>query len=346
MRRARSNRNQTPIIFKTAGGVALQTVALLNAIEISITLGRPFKIRHYPHGTGGYYPFGIRSLILASEIDSLDTPIKGSDQYESVLPGDLVKTHPIFSDSFFNYEKLLEFLRRIRVDSFLRRLRGEWVLTGTEANLKRIPQNIRFVSGSYMPIFSKQALEALKQRFQNSEFINIFSSQIIDPELVVVHIRLGNKRTAFSHPAMGAVHSIIDPLSIKQLLISQKINTLKIGVISDEPLLAKEVLESVGITGVQHYESKSIWSDLAIVSQASYFVGTWSTVSMLALACFADDNRKIFFPRSSPDRKPTPWKNSAVQFYPATYLGPESEIYMGGYSSNINTHSTDYQNGK
>jgi hypothetical protein len=342
-----SNNSHAPIIFKTAGGVALQTMALLNAIEISLRLERPFKIRHYPNGTGGYYPFGIVDLLYPSEIDSLNTPIKGLDSEQEIAPGGIVNNHPIFSDSPLNYAKLLEFLRRLGILPLLQRLRREWVLKGTYVDLQKIPKSIRYVSGSFAPVQSQEALRLLKQRFQNSELSHVFSSSKIDPNLLVIHIRLGNKRTAFSHPSLGgAVNSVIDPSSIRELLEINKLEHLNVIAISDEPLMAVELLSSVGIVATQSLDSKSMWSDLALVSSAAYFIGTWSTVSMLAVACFADGLREVYFPANSADGKSTPWENPHVNFYPTNYLGKESEIYKKAFNPNSATHGLDYQSDK
>ena len=90
-------------IVKTSGGIASQLLGLMSAIEISASIKRPFKIKHYPYSTGGYYPFAIRSLLKDSEVLDLAANIRGMEGGENHTVGSIVESHPQFTHKFSFY---------------------------------------------------------------------------------------------------------------------------------------------------------------------------------------------------------------------------------------------------
>ena len=120
-------RSSERIIVKSTGGAAAQVLTLLSAIYVSKTLKKPFLLRHYPYGTGGYYPFAISSLLNSLELENEYQLTKGFDDSSKISVGAIAENHPIFK-SGMNREKIFEFLRKIQIDSFLLRIRGEWAI--------------------------------------------------------------------------------------------------------------------------------------------------------------------------------------------------------------------------
>jgi len=338
-------RSSERIIVKSTGGAAAQVLTLLSAIYVSKTLKKPFLLRHYPYGTGGYYPFAISSLLNSLELENEYQLTKGFDDSSKISVGAIAENHPIFK-SGMNREKIFEFLRKIQIDSFLLRIRGEWAIKYSANRLNNIPQNSKMISGGYFPFRDSESIRDLASRFKKSGFPNIFYPE---PDLgfevgAVIHYRLGNKRTAFSHPELGgAVNGIIDPLIFKEILNTNNVKG-EIYVVSDEPELAKQLLNEVGIKAIFNPLGKNLWFDLKLMANSKLLICPWSTVSQLAISCIQNENIEIYYPDQTGDGSRAKWKVENVIFYTPKYLPPSHRIFNEAFVSLDSNHEVYKEN--
>ena len=121
----------------------------------------------------------------------------------------------------------------------------------------------------------------LRDFFQDSSLPNPFEQRIIRQRNIAIHYRLGDMRT---DPHWRRTHGVLDPTIIYNEVTKIRTlsdNTLPIFVYSDEPRMAKLLLESVGLFECIYLEPLNIWADIREMSNSDYFVGSFSTVSMV-----------------------------------------------------------------
>lgn len=328
-------------MVKTAGGAASQCLALMSAIYISRRIGRPFLIRHYPYGTGGYYPLAIEGLLDDNELDEIEGTIRGLEITNKLVIGGIIEEHPILKRGI-TYEKFLATLRRFGLDLYINRLRGEWCLNGSRARLDKVPQRIRYVSGGYMPFLDLEVRKELAERFKQAHLPSLFAPANEDGPVpsVVIHYRLGDKRTTFSHPGIGGeANGIVDPNSFRSILeIEGLLHEEDIYVISDEPLVAQGLLKDVGIIAKINPVKGDLWSDLALMAKARLLICPWSTVSQFVAACLVGTERKVYYPDANGAGIRPDWEIDGLLTFPAKYLPPSHEIYQGTYRSEPDAH--------
>jgi hypothetical protein len=344
MRKVKSLQN-SKIVVKSTGGAAAQVLTLLTAIYISRITSKRFLIRHYPYGTGGYYPLAITDLLGEDEIQNEYQLTKGFVDDIEFKVGSIADNHPIFQAGI-NREKLAELLRRVRLDTIVLRARGEWAIAYSSRKLRKIPSRVKTISGGYFPFRDKSSVQDLEKRFKSAGLPDIFNQ---DPGLgfavgVVIHYRLGNKRTAYSHPELGgAVNGIIDPSVFKSILESQDYQG-DIYLVSDEPQLAKEILLEAGIRTLPNPLGNDLWFDLKLMANAEILICPWSTVSQLAISCIQNDKVQIFYPEQTGDGAMAKWVVSNVSFYKPKYLEASHRIFKENFIADDLNHIVYKQN--
>lgn len=339
---------ESPFVFKMTGGAAAQCLALYNAIFISSRLERPFKVRHYDFGTGGYYPSAIKGLLNESEIDYRPIATRGFNVDISPDVGSIIHNHPAMNRGF-NYESLLEVLRRLKIDAHLRRLRGEWVINGSLDRLDRVPRSVRIITGGFPPFVDTETRNSLSERFKKGGLPDIFNPQVLNPshiQKVVIQYRLGNKREAFRYSSgVGAAHAVMDPASFRKILRSESDHDKEIYLVSDEPELAQQLLMGVGIETKLNPYGTDLWSDLKLMAEANLLICPWSTVSQLIIACTASPDKKIYYPNTDGSGAPRSWDVDNVIYYDPTYLPKSHSVYNAKFVSDPKNHEVYFSLG-
>lgn len=342
------NRGQNPkIVVKSTGGAAAQVLTLLTAIYVSHNTSRHFLIRHYPFGTGGFYPLAISNLLREDELQNEYQLTKGFIDDVEFKVGSIAENHPIFRAGI-NREKIAELLRRVKLDTLVLLARGEWALGYSSRKLNKVPSRVKIISGGYFPFRDKSSVQELAKRFMWAGLPDIFNE---DPNLgfdvgVVIHYRLGNKRTAYSHPELGgAANGIIDPDIFKNILESQDYQG-NIYLVSDEPDLAKELLLEVGIRTLPNPLGADLWLDLKLMANAKILICPWSTVSQLAISCIQNEKVQIFYPDQTGDGAKAKWVVSNVSFYKPRYLEASHRIFQDNFIADDVNHKVYKQNVK
>jgi len=138
------------------------------------------------------------------------------------------------------------------------------------------------INGGIWPGIIGVAAHELQEFFSNSSLPNPFAPSDNSQINIAIHYRLGDMRT---DPHWRKTHGVLDPLIILQEVEKIQKNTVKAiqkFVYSDEPKIAKLLLESVGMSDCIYVEPSDIWTDLRKMSNSAYFIGSFSTVSMVA----------------------------------------------------------------
>jgi hypothetical protein len=329
-----------PFVVKSAGGAASQLLALQAAIYISNKTNRPFLFKHYPFSTGGYWPLAISKLLLPEE------ELAGHGHTRGLKVGDLselkigkpVPGHPL-SRKGFSYEKLLHLLAKYRIFKSLwwakSKFRGEYFVNGDIQRLIHAPYNLKALSGGFIPIDDDSVHEILRQRFGVSGLPSPYESVPSLSECIGIHYRLGDKRLTFLNPKFKS-GQIIDPTSIQNQIPSSKHQAII--VISDQPLVAKELLNDSGIVTKITSQGSSIWDDLKVMTNCSLLICTWSTVSQVASSIRAFRGLPSHYPLFDPSTNSVSnWDLRATKYYSPDYLGASHPIYSDfDHSANAN----------
>jgi hypothetical protein len=339
-----------PFIFKVTGGAAAQCLALYNALYISSILERPFKIRHYDFGTGGYYPLAIKGLLNESEIDYRPIVLRGFSLENTPEVGSVIRNHPA-NNRGINYETFLEVLRQTRVDTYLRRLRGEWVVNGSFERVNTVPRSVRMITGGFPPFVDSDTRNSLSERFLKGGLPDIFKLPVSSPQQtqkVVIQYRLGNKREAFQYSsgAGGEANAVMDPATFSRILDNHSDQAREIYLVSDEPKLAQQLLMEVGIETKLNPYGSDLWSDLKLMAEANLLICPWSTVSQLIIACTAGPNKKIYYPNTDGAGVPRPWQVENVIYYEPTYLSESHFVYKTRFIADPKNHEVYFPDGK
>jgi hypothetical protein len=333
--------SQKPFLVKSAGGAASQLQALKTAIYISKSINRPFKIRHYPSSTGGYFPFAIQGLLYEGEIENLRRETRGLDSNHDTSPGMIIENHPLLRKGV-NYEKLLKLIRFLGIDSRLRQIRGELSLEYSREKLDGARKRVKSVTGGYFPFVDELTDRNLDLRFKKSGIPNPYEA-IKGFEIskrIVIHYRIGEKRTTFSHPGLMG-DGILDPMSIKNLLESLpsvETSGAEVIVVSDEPNVALGLLKSVGINATLPDIKGDLWADMKVMSSANVLICPWSTVSQFVAALLVQKGRKVFYPLATSRGFNPDWSLPGANRYAARYLSSDHPIYDPNFSLEPGAH--------
>jgi hypothetical protein len=328
-----------PFIVKTAGGAASQCLGLMAAIRISQLIDRPFVIRHFPYSTGGYYPLALGPLLSPGEILESVAPTRGLIPSENLTVGRVIENHPMLRKGF-TYEKLLKILRNLKLETLGKRMRGEWYLNYSIARLNRVPRSIKSVSGGYFPFIDDCVNKEMHSRFIRADLDSPFTAHEEKKGQinVVIHYRIGDKRTTYSHPGIMG-DGITDPNSFKKILEAEGLlKGFKVHVVSDEPDVAQALLRQVGIKAAKNSEEGNLWKDLFLMSSADIVICPWSTVSQFALTFLVSSGRKVYYPTATSKGWGGKWQLAGVTSYEASYLPETHSIYHSKYSNSIDSN--------
>jgi len=330
---------------KIAGGATAQCIGLINAIYLRNKNHKNFKIRYFPYSTGTYWPFAIKFLLKSDELldESVDT--RGLNDVENLQVGKIIRNHPLTSKKF-SYEKILSFIRKLGLERFLQRIRGEHAIVASLKNLNKVNKRAKAVSGGFVPIFDSKVNSEMDERFRSSGLDSPFSRGLDSggrPD-VVIHYRIGDKRTKFTiHQDFGG-DGIVDPQSFKDIIDEKGFNQKSvIRVVSDEPLVAQKLLSSVGINAELNSKLGDLWSDLKLMSEAKLFIGSWSQVSQLAMICVANNGGESFHPSTTQIGTKISWNLPNSNFYECRFLPKEHWIYGNDFQLDEGSHKS-YKN--
>lgn len=326
--------------IKLAGGAAAQCLALMNAIYLRNRLNRRFKLFYFPHSTGTYWPFGIDFLLDDGELASSNVGIRGLDETENLEIGKIIKSHPLAARGF-SYERVLSIIRRMKLERFLQKFRGEHALLASRNNLDKVKKNAKAVSGGFVPLLEKQVSAEMDERFLRAGKRSPFSVSLDSssgPD-IVIHFRIGDKRAKFTHPSDFGGDGISDPQVFKKIIDSMSLQeSKKIIVVSDEPKVAQALLSEVGIVAETNPTTGNLWDDLYLMSQAHLFIGSWSQVSQLAAICVTGNNGNAFLPSTTQVGTRINWDIDGVTFYEPLFLEQGHWIYSENFSLDLNAH--------
>ena len=331
---------------KLAGGAAAQCLALMNAIYLRNKHQRDFQLFYFPHSTGTYWPFAIDFLLGKDELASSNVSIKGLEEINNLEVGKIIKSHPLAARRF-SYERVLSIIRRLKLERFLQKLRGEDVIFASRKNLDRVTLKSKAVSGGFVPIADLQVSREMDKRFVGAGKPSPFSISLEDstrPD-IVIHFRIGDKRAKFSHPSDFGGDGISNPKVFKLVIDSINFATKpKITVVSDEPEVAQALLREVEIESETNAVTGDLWEDLYLMSQARVFIGSWSQVSQLAAICVSGNGGKAFLPSTTQVGTKINWQIDGVSFYSPLFLEKEHKIYSENFSLDVNAHKAYKKN--
>lgn len=332
--------NNESIRVKLAGGAAAQCIALMNSIYLEKKLNKKILLHYFPHSTGTYWPFAIDFLLKPGELASSEELINGLKPSGDLEVGKIIRSHPLTKNGI-NYEKILSWVRKLGLERFLQNLRGESALLASMKNLEKVNRRTKAVSGGFVPFYDKSVNIEMDNRFTFAGKKSPFSltiDQRVRPD-VVIHYRIGDKRAKFSHPSDFGGDGICDPSSFKQIIqqfASHK--TLKIVVVSDEPQVAAELLQDVGVGAKTNLIKGDVWEDLYLMSQAKIFIGSWSQVSQLAAICVAGNGGRALLPSTTQVGTKIKWSIPSVEFYEPQFLEKGHWIYSDSFTLDKDAH--------
>lgn len=283
-----------PILVKCTGGATAQLLALSNAIYLSNKLSRPFKIKYYPYSTGTYWPFSIEALLQKGEsVEVVNTRGVTTNGLQS---GDFIADFPLRRKSF-SYERLLQVIHKMHLNSTLNILRGEVVISAHKQNLEKVKMRTAVVSGNFVPLINDDIFSQLSQRFDSAKLPNPFVIQGKKEE-VVIHYRLGDMRKMPSRNSKFGGHGVVDPLYFRRILDLENIELSKtsIKLVSDEPEVGRKLLKDVGISVKIDIAKRTVWEDLQTISSAKIFIGSLSQFSFFGATVCAFNGGRIYLP--------------------------------------------------
>ena len=318
-----------PLVVKSAGGAAAQTLALMDAIYVTRHDKRPFVFDYYPSGTGTYWPLEIEPTLSAEEVGNTARLTKGHFQSnQHALAGQIVESHPINSHTL-NLEKVYVAIRRLKLDQYLLALRREVPINFSHARLENVKKSTRIISGGYIPVLDDAVFKNLNTRFRNAGFDSPFdlNEDLYSKYDVVIHYRIGDKRAKFTHPGVVGSDGIMDPRAIYKLLSQLNLVSSPILVLSDEPEVAQGLLSEVGLTADIQKRRSGIWEDLRTMAGAKVFIGSWSQVSQLASVCVVGHGGSAYLPSNTEGTNSLSWSISGINTYIPEFLGPSHPIY-------------------
>jgi len=321
---------------KIAGGAAAQALGLINGIYASTRLGIPFKVSYYPYSTGTYWPFAISHLLENHELLNVAVSTKGLDESKDYEIGKIISSHPLMSKKF-SYEGALGLIKQLKLETVLNFLRRELVIRASPKRLTNVNKFYKSISGGFASINDPFVNKKLHQRFIKSGVLSPFSGLDKENDLVVIHYRLGDKRAVGKHPYHFNTDLIIDPQSYADILHKiSKSNSKKIYVVSDDPILAKKLLSTVGIAAKIHKNTGDIWEDINFMSRANIFIGSNSQVSQFVNICVENNGGKSFILNFFRDLSNNNFLNT--NYFPAKFLDLNHNIYTLDFKLDKDSH--------
>jgi hypothetical protein len=286
-----------PLIVKTTGGITAQLLGVMNALYVCKRTGRRFQIHHFSTTTGTFWPFGIEEILSPTEIVASQAFMDGVDG--DLATGQFISDFPLRKRGWNRY-KFLYLLQRLGLDVPLRRLRSEVVIRGEKRRLNLVNQSTRSMSGNFVPLVDADVFKELSLRFQQANLPNPFSDEPDSmKQSILIHYRLGDMRKMPSRVSGIGGHGVVDPMVFLEIIKrrGQEWARYEIGVVSDEPALAVELLRDVGIDCV-NFSTGKVWHDLETISRAKVFIGSMSQFSLVGAATVVARGNTAILPSS------------------------------------------------
>jgi hypothetical protein len=313
----------------------------MNAIFASAKLGKPFKISYYPFSTGTYWPFAIESLLNESEILNTNVHTGKLKDGSDFQVGKTINEHPLIVKKI-SYEKFLSLLRKCKLESRLQFLRRELAVMATPKRIVKISNYYKTISGGFAALNETLVNTQMNQRFIQAHKKSPFTKEKNLESLIVIHYRLGDKRTVGKVPSDFNSDRIVHPESYKRILDkANHLNSKNIYVVSDEPKLAQRLLAEVRINAKTKDSNGDIWEDLYFMSQADIFIGSNSQVSQLANICVENNGGESYLFNLSRDLSYKAFKNTT--YLESKFLEMTHKIYSKNYSLEEPSHSAYFQ---
>ena len=148
--------------------------------------------------------------------------------------------------------------------------------------------------------------DLLSNRFTKTQLQNPFESNSNkDLDLhICLHYRLGDTRT---QTRWINSHGVLDPRSFTSLISRKKLVTtenFRITVITDEPEVAKKIFSEYDLFIWEVKDKENIWASIKHMVNANIFIGSFSTVSMVAAAIRnAKDKGNTYLPLNARTQK-------------------------------------------
>jgi hypothetical protein len=334
------NSKKSFIHVKVSGGATAQILGLINAIYVSEKLRKPFKISYYPYSTGTFWPCILEKFLAPNEILNINVPTPGLSSAERFEVGKIIESHPLTKKNL-SIEKIISILRRTRILKIFKFYKRELEINADVQKLRNVTKYYRTISGGFAGINDKKTNQLIHERFVRAGVESPFQKKI-DQANIVLHYRLGDKRATFNYRNDFNNDLIIDPATFFNVLNSLGyLQNNNIYVVSDDPILAKDLLTSQGIKINYIETSGSIWKDLFIMSQAAVFIGSNSQVSLLANICVENNGGKSYLLNSSKRIDLEMFPNTTI--YKGAVLPLDHSIYSFDFILPQNSHS-EYKN--
>ena len=322
---------------KLTGGATAQCLGLMNAIYASSKLNIPFKVSYYPYATGTYWPFAIKDLLNENEIINLNVSTTGLSKVDNLEVGKIITNHPLMKKKI-SYEGALSLMRKLKLEGGLQFLRRELAIFASPIRLMRISNYYSTISGGYAAINEIEVNQEMHRRFLKAKMKSPFLKNPNEEPNIVIHYRLGDKKSAGNHPSDFNADHILDPKSyadtINQL---SDLNIKNIYVVSDDPKLAQELLSEVNVSAKIKPSTGDIWQDLYFMAQADIFIGSKSQVSQLANICVESNGGKSFMFNVINSLDYQKFKNTT--YLQSHFLKLDHKVYSLDFKLETNAHS-------
>jgi hypothetical protein len=228
----------------------------------------------------------------------------------------------------------------MKLERPIKRLRKEWSLNYSIKVLKKVPRSVNSISGGYVPIVDAEVRQEMDKRFKAAGIPSPFDPRAIAAPIpeVVIHYRIGEKRTTYSHAGLGG-DGIIDPVVFARILVTENLlGSEGIYVVSDEPFVAQKLLSEVGIVAKINPVRGDLWVDMCLMSRADILICPWSTVSQLVATFMVQDNKKVYYPTHPSSQVKLGWSIEGVKLYTPIYLPQEHSIYKSDFEFEEDPH--------
>ena len=316
-----------PFIVKCTGGTTAQLLALTNAIYVANRIKRPFKIKYYPTSTGTYWEFGIGDLLAPNEILEVTSVREiGMDHINS---GTYIQDYPRSRNQKF-YDGLQKLTHKFRINSKMRRLRGEFVIGGEREKLDSVTRKAKSISANFVPIVDEFVYEEMYWRFEKAGITNPFKTELKKNE-VVIHYRLGDMRKLPQRVEGMGGHGVVSPETFREILKLEKLDNenSQVSLVSDEPEIARKVLLEAGIECKLANLNPTIWDDLRSIANANIFIGSLSQFSFFGGSICSSNGGRVYVPSTEYGIKSLAHSinNQKFNYFDYKYLPPSHWIF-------------------
>jgi hypothetical protein len=266
--------------IRCTGGKAAQICALMTGIYVSNKFQKPFKVKYYDDSTGTLWSFGISELLGKHEIVGVFSRTSSTEKRD-VSSGERIPDFPAYRREL-NKLTIFRWFERFGLLKIVRVIRKEVSIGGHRKNLSKIKSGTRIISGNFVPLNDESVFHNLSARLGLHPQDNPFAPQELTDN-VVIHYRLGDMRKVPNDSNREIESRVVDPAIFLEIMTecNLTLNRTKIWLLSDEPQVAKALLNSVGISKVQVGEGIDFWKDLQIMASAKILIGSLSQMSVL-----------------------------------------------------------------